>query len=280
MIEIPFRMLREGVPIIVLPVFINGEGPFDFVLDTGNAVGQAALALISETLGQRLSIEAVESKDFRGAYAVGDTHRPEILAGRVDSLALGEVVRRDVPVGITAIFDRLGEQIGAPIHGNIGNSFLKDYAVSIDYKHCTLRLERGGGSVLRGEPFRLSAPYPVMIVPVWVNGQGPYDFAVDTGAGHTIISERLAEELALVRGRDASVKGGAGDTGGFWTEIDTLEAAGANCGRMPVVASGFFPSMRAASGEPLDGIIGYNVLRHYTVVIDYPGSTIALTSAG
>jgi predicted aspartyl protease len=278
MIEIPFRMLREGMPTIVLPVFINGEGPFDFVLDTGNVVGQAALALISQTLARHFSIEAAESEDLRDGYAVGDTHCPEILAGRIDSLALGEIVRCDVPVGITSIFDWLGEQIGASIDGNIGYSFLKDYVISIDYERCTLRLERGG-SVLRGEPFRLSADKPLMILPVLVNGQGPYDFAVDTGAGHTVISERLAGELALVRGRDVRLKGGAGDTRGFMTEVHTLQAAGVNFGKIPVVAAGFFPSLSAEAGETLDGIIGYNV-RQYKVVIDYPGSAILLASSG
>src|SRR5581483_8490879 len=230
MTEIPFRMLREGMPIIVLPVFINGQGPFDFILDTGNAVGKAALALISEALARELSIHAAESEELRDAYAVGDAQAPAIHVGRIESLALGETVRRGVPVGVTSIFDGLGEQIGARIDGNIGYAFLKDYAVTIDYERCVLRLE-AGGSAPGGVPFRLGAGDPLLMVHAMVNGQGPYNFAVDTGAGHTVISARVASELALVRGRDVALKGGAGDARGFMTEIEMLEAAGVNCGK-------------------------------------------------
>ena len=32
-------------------------------------------------------------------------------------------------------------------------------------------------------------------VPVMINGQGPFDFVVDTGADRTVISEELAKQL-------------------------------------------------------------------------------------
>jgi hypothetical protein len=46
MTEIAFHMLRAGVPLITVPVHINGEGPFEFVLDTGNAAGKTATFLV------------------------------------------------------------------------------------------------------------------------------------------------------------------------------------------------------------------------------------------
>ena len=36
-----------------------------------------------------------------------------------------------------------------------------------------------------------------MTVPVMINGQGPFDFVVDTGADRTVISEELAKQLNL-----------------------------------------------------------------------------------
>ena len=38
-----------------------------------------------------------------------------------------------------------------------------------------------------------------MTVPVMINGQGPFDFVVDTGADRTVISEELAKQLSLDR---------------------------------------------------------------------------------
>lgn len=51
-----------------------------------------------------------------------------------------------------------------------------------------------------------------LLVDTWVNGSGPYVFAIDTGAGSTIISERVATELHIPRqaGRTVSLAGLSG----------------------------------------------------------------------
>jgi hypothetical protein len=38
----------------------------------------------------------------------------------------------------------------------------------------------------------------------------------------------------------------------------------------------FFPMLSQAIGAKLDGIVGYNFLHNYKVVIDYPGETLSL----
>src|SRR5437762_3528378 len=68
----------------------------------------------------------------------------------------------------------------------------------------------GGGAPIRNAPPRTDAthtlPAPVrfreepgrgLLVRAWVNGAGPYTFALDTGAGGTIISERVAAEAKV-----------------------------------------------------------------------------------
>jgi predicted aspartyl protease len=44
-----------------------------------------------------------------------------------------------------------------------------------------------------------------MTVPVFINGQGPFPFAVDTGAERTVISAALAQRLGLVANRTAEL---------------------------------------------------------------------------
>ncbi|HVF51935.1 MAG TPA: aspartyl protease family protein [Pyrinomonadaceae bacterium] len=57
-----------------------------------------------------------------------------------------------------------------------------------------------------GRDVRASVPRPVsfrevggrgLLVRAWVNGEGPYSFAVDTGAGATILSRRVAAEARV-----------------------------------------------------------------------------------
>jgi predicted aspartyl protease len=65
-----------------------------------------------------------------------------------------------------------------------------------------------------------SAPAPVsfredrargLLVRTWINGAGPYTFAIDTGAGVTILSERVATEARVeVRGPRAPIGGLSG----------------------------------------------------------------------
>lgn len=59
-----------------------------------------------------------------------------------------------------------------------------------------------------------------LLVDTWINGSGPYAFAIDTGAGGTIISARVAAELNMVlqTGRTISLAGLSGK------EIDAHEA--------------------------------------------------------
>ncbi|HEY9285757.1 MAG TPA: aspartyl protease family protein [Pyrinomonadaceae bacterium] len=51
-----------------------------------------------------------------------------------------------------------------------------------------------------------------LLVRAWVNGQGPYEFAVDTGAGATIISRRVAAEarVPVYADRAVSISGLSG----------------------------------------------------------------------
>src|SRR5881227_2731321 len=58
-----------------------------------------------------------------------------------------------------------------------------------------------------------------LLVHAWVNGAGPYTFALDTGAGANIISERVAHEAGVgIGGRSVSISGLSGAQGGAGRE--------------------------------------------------------------
>ncbi|MBV9959063.1 MAG: aspartyl protease family protein [Acidobacteria bacterium] len=94
-----------------------------------------------------------------------------------------------------------------------------------------------------------------LLVRAWVNGTGPYSFAVDTGAGATIISTRVAQDARVGIRRGSSVN------------ISGLSGAGAGAGREGLVrelaigeADNLLPSGRTVivtDGLPgdLDGVL-------------------------
>jgi hypothetical protein len=47
-----------------------------------------------------------------------------------------------------------------------------------------------------GVAFRLGQPdKPLVLLPTFVNGQGPFEFALDTGSSTTVVSPELAHRL-------------------------------------------------------------------------------------
>lgn len=65
-----------------------------------------------------------------------------------------------------------------------------------------------------------------LLVRAWVNGAGPYTFAIDTGAGATLISRRVATEARVPLSGNRSVRvgglSGAGTVAGFEATIRDL----------------------------------------------------------
>ena len=87
-----------------------------------------------------------------------------------------------------------------------------------------------------------------LLVRTWVNGVGPFNFAIDTGAGATIIAPRVAEEAHVVRtNRSATIAGLSGaNTIAQHASIDNL-AIGDSENRLPAKGE-----VLVSSGLPVD----------------------------
>ncbi|PYK31358.1 MAG: hypothetical protein DME57_04000 [Verrucomicrobia bacterium] len=249
-----FRLAGGAQPLILLPVHVNDRGPFEFILDTG-----AGTSLLSNELAQQLEIKTIGSKE--GQTAGG---KISVSLAKADSFAVGETKLHDVDVGIVDL-SQIANAIGAKIDGDLGYNFLKHFRVTINYRDCELRLEdpRRVESFAHGAqteiPIRLASPAkPLILVNVYANGGGPFEFAIDTGTSTTAITPDLVKQ---------DLRAGL---------LQSFQLGGAKIDNMPVVVADFFEMLSAAVGAKLDGIVGYNFLRNYKVVIDYPGENLQL----
>src|SRR5207247_2060215 len=70
---------------------------------------------------------------------------------------------------------------------------------------------KAGVSIPRSVSFR-EVSGRGLLIRAWVNGVGPFNFAVDTGAGATLLSERVADEarVGTNNGRPTSIAGLSG----------------------------------------------------------------------
>jgi predicted aspartyl protease len=267
-----FHLAGGAQPLILVPVNVNGQGPFDFILDTG-----AGTSLLATELAAQLHVKVLGSKEGQSAGG-----KVSVSLAKVDALAVGEARLLDVDVGIVDL-SHIGKTIGAKIYGDLGYNFLRYFRVTIDYGKCEIhfedpkRFESLGRGARTEVPMRLASPAkPLILVEVHVNRRGPFQFAVDTGTSTTAITPELAKEIGL-----ATAPVGPGTTAGAHVAVtagmlDSFMVGGTKTDNMAVVVADFFGVLSQAVGVKLDGIVGYNFLRDYKVALDYPNERLSL----
>jgi predicted aspartyl protease len=268
-----FRLAGGAQPLILLPVEVNGEGPFEFILDTG-----AGTSLLSSELGEKLGIKVIGSKEGQSAGGA-----ISVSLAKVNSLAVGSAQLSDVDVGLVDL-SHIGKTVDAKIDGDLGYNFLKHFRVTLDYRKNEIRFDDPKRFELAGQPaavtevaMRLASPAkPLILVDVFANDSGPFQFALDTGTSTTAITPELAKQLGV-----ASSPIGPATTGGAQVEVtagalQSFQVGGARIDDLPVIVADFFAMLSNALGVKLDGIVGYNFLRNYKVALDYPNETMSL----
>jgi clan AA aspartic protease (TIGR02281 family) len=128
----------------------------------------------------------------------------------------------------------------------------------------------------QGVPFRLSKAIPLIIVQAVVNGKGPFNFVVDTGASMTVISPAVAKRAGVTFAQTRAIATGA--DGHMKASIARLKslvigAAGVKDLQVAVIS---LAVLNRSTRLKLGGIVGYNVLRRYRVTIDYGEKRILL----
>jgi predicted aspartyl protease len=111
-----------------------------------------------------------------------------------------------------------------------------------------------------------------MTVPVMVNGKGPFQFIIDTGADTTVISRELAETLALppANKRRLVSMGGAGDVA--MVKIAHLQVSSNALRHIEAPA---LPRKYVGA----DGIIGINSLKNQRIILDFMAQTMSIQPA-
>lgn len=126
-------------------------------------------------------------------------------------------------------------------------------------------------------PMRLTPHGSLPVIGVLVNGRGPFDFIVDTGASHLVVDQDLATELELPGG-DGNLPGtGAGGaisparTTLRELRVGDLALHDAEAGVMDLA------SVSRTAELAISGILGYPFFAGHTVTIDYRRQQFRLT---
>ena len=204
--RVTFRLASSKQALILLPVLVEGRGPYSFVLDTG-----AGSTVVSNELADALALPRGAEQDGRGAAG-----KMTLVKSRLPSLTVGQETLESLPVSVTDL-SFLGRALGVQVDGALGQSFLRHFAMTLDYATNELTLRRPAGGPKRALDKHeiafqwASAEGSLVVVPVFVNEKGPYDFALDTGASSTVISLELAAEFGLATEKTSQLTAGGGN---------------------------------------------------------------------
>jgi hypothetical protein len=111
---------------------------------------------------------------------------------------------------------------------------------------------------------------PIM-VSAKVNGGGPANLVLDTGASVTVINPRVLASMGIGSGRAlrGSVKGATGSADVLFVPVESIEVGNVRSGPLRVAAH----DVDLAQG---DGLLGRDFLDQFTVTIDSTAGTVTI----
>jgi hypothetical protein len=279
---IPFELNNKH---IMLNGKVNGK-PITFVLDTGDQV-----AIVDLDLAKRMNLDLSGEVRVGGAGAsISTGSLVKNGSFTIDGLeGFSQPVRMALPLGKT-----LSARAGRDFEGIIGQEFIQQFVVEIDYLAQTLKLHDKAKFVYNGPgesvPIRLVNGHPIMeaeVTPVGASAplKGRFVFDIGAGLALALYSPFVAENGLL--GPDAKTirslggAGAGGETSGQIGRVTDLKIGNYTI-KSPIT---LFSTDKAGAfaSDQLAGNIGARVANKFRIFLDYdrkriifePNSTFA-----
>ncbi|MHB8813794.1 MAG: aspartyl protease family protein [Steroidobacteraceae bacterium] len=265
MFAAPTQVDRVGR--IVVHVFINGKGPFRFLVDTG-----ADGSMISQALVRTLGLTSNNASDVQVQGTTGVEQLPCVT---IDDLRIGSIVKHNIhmPVSPSPVMTGLGGILGLAGFGPV--------RVLVNFHSNRVEIEPSSNRRVEGylgiQARRTSGG--LLMVPALV-GDVPVEAVIDTGAAETLGNTALREAL-LRRARhpeDARIYGvtkqigDGGISASPWLTLGpvVVQSLGIVYSDIPIFKIWHLDSQPAL-------IIGMNVLGSVdALVLDYPRAQVYL----
>lgn len=123
-----------------------------------------------------------------------------------------------------------------------------------------------------------STPEGFLIVPVFINGSGPYQFVLDTGTNCTLIRQKLLPKLGIREGKDVPLKVINGMIGTREVSLDKVGVGSVGVAGLQAIAlDGSLIEQYAGKAA---GVLGEDFLRHFDILLDNRAKELTLDSEG
>jgi predicted aspartyl protease len=253
---------------------INGAGPFWFTIDTGATLtvidpsAAARLGLVVRQAGRRLNIGIAS-----GDVAVGVTSGATVTVGDAPPFTPS-------PLYVVGVRGNSG-YLRHTVDGVLGTDFLKSHVVRFDYRASRVTLDAAGPA--RGDPVPFTIDRNILVAASTLtlpDGEPlPARLLVDTGsnAALTLTSPFVRAHRLASRFPSLQMSATVGINGMEVAPVVTLKAASIGAAVFDAPNASL---SRATTGlnasEEYDGIIGGELLRRFTLTVDYPRGRLLL----
>ena len=259
------RRAADDGGLLLIPVTVNGQGPFLFVLDTGTT-----RTMLDRGLADRLQLQSEGHRPGQGTGGIIDAHLTTLRG--VD---VGEAHRDSLEAGILdwgALHQHVPDSVGS-----LGVDFLRKYTMTIDYARSAVTLTNEVQPDDDGESLAFEmAPPPFREAEI--DGHGPFQFVIDTGADVNILDPGIAVKLNLPMypAEDQWGAGGSGTMRAQRADLKSLAVGPYTRHGGSVTLIDVFGPLRASAGRDFVGILGYPFFGNRSVTFDFPNSRLCI----
>ena len=250
---------------IIEDVHIMGIGPLKFLVTTDSPT-----TLLDKSLANKLELKL--EGPLKGIGAGGEA--PYHIT-KLNSLIMGGISLKNLQVAVFD-FSQISDKLGLEICGAIASDLLKKCKAVIDYGNEQLTLSKPTLiKKMKDTTIGFNLVKRIIILPIYVNHVGPLNFALDIGAGASVISKSTAEKLGLKGLQKRYGMGAGGELTLQQTTVNHLMLGEIEIENFRI----FITDLSALSsklGQELNGILGYDVLNYFEVTINYKKKQVRL----
>lgn len=270
-----------------IQVYLNGQGPFTMVFDTGGSF----VVMLDSAIAEKLQLHPVSNTMALGVGGEADT-----TTAILDRLTIGALTAETVPA-IVYDMTATAQKLGTPVHGVFGAGLLQNEVVELDYQRRKLIVRvcnqfsqpadylqepsKSAEPVIR-VPFILLGDAKI-VIPVWSHGTRRWG-VLDTGAAMNIFSARFVKTTFPVESITKQVMMTAGignDTDGAEVLIGpelTFCIGGKEFHQKQTIGMNFLDrDLSPILGVEIDLIVGNPVIQTaQKLIIDYPNQMLEL----
>jgi predicted aspartyl protease len=147
-------------------------------------------------------------------------------------------------------------------------------AQSTNKQALTFKSDSSSSAAIQSIPIEISGN--LIFLQVRINNSAPLWFILDSGAEGLLLNRRRAEALGLhLEGKDKAAGAGGNSYDIAFAKDVTVSLGSAELSHQTLSVTSF-AALEPSFGRTIDGVIGYHLLSHYVVEIDYAARLVKL----